>query len=371
MLPFLFRTKVCALSVLFHLSSIYVASSASCGCSSLIIPVHVDVLIPKDPTDLFAGLKSNANSLRRLDETYNIYGVFCQPDTVSRKNADIIQLLVHGITYTSQYWSPPVEEFRNYSYSTFSCDRGLSSLAIDWVGVGLSSRPVNASDVQYLTCAAAVSQVARHLKNVSILPGVRPFKKVIGIGHSAGSALLNVDAIVEGPRSPFDGLILTASLVVEPGEMPPVSTIPSARHVDPVRWGALDPAYITTTPSNRSIFYPADTTAFSPRMFIFDYFTKDVGSMSSFLQIAIMSLTTRYTGPVAKVVGSEDQLFCLGTGRCVDVTALTAAERILWPDARSFEVVVAEGGGHALNLDFFAQGPFNTLVNFVNQFSAL
>jgi hypothetical protein len=91
MLPFLFRTKVCALSVLFHLSSIYVASSASCGCSSLIIPVHVDVLIPKDPTDLFAGLKSNANSLRRLDETYNIYGVFCQPDTVSRKNAGQLQ----------------------------------------------------------------------------------------------------------------------------------------------------------------------------------------------------------------------------------------------------------------------------------------
>jgi alpha-beta hydrolase superfamily lysophospholipase len=123
-----------------------------------------------------------------------------------------VQFLVHGFTYTNQYWSPPIEEFRNYSYSAFSCDRGLSSLAIDWVGVGLSSRPVNASDVQYATEAAVASQLARHLKNVSILPGVEPFKKVIGIGHSAGSVLLNFDALAEGPQSPFDGLIMKGTL---------------------------------------------------------------------------------------------------------------------------------------------------------------
>ncbi|KAJ7849584.1 hypothetical protein B0H13DRAFT_2255129 [Mycena leptocephala] len=288
MLPFLFRAK------------------CICGCSSLVIPVHVDVLIPKDPADVFA---------------------------------DVIQLLVHGFTYTSQYWSPPVEEFRNYSYVAFSCDRGFS-------------RPVNASDVQYLTGAAVVSQLARHLKNVSIFPGVHPFKKIIAIGHSAGSILLNVDAIVEGARSPFDGLILTASLIVKPGTLPPVSTMPSARDVDP---HVLSP----------------DTAAFSPRMFIFDDFTKDVGSVSTFLQVAATSLTTRYMGPVAKVVGSEDQLFCAGNVRCLDVAALTATEQVLWPDARSFEVVVAQQSGHDLNLDFFAQGPFNTFVNFVNQFSAL
>jgi len=360
---------LCALSVLLYLSRMYVASGAPCGCSSLVIPVHVDVLVPKDPTDIFGGLKSNASSLRRVDDTYDVYGVFCQPDTVSPTNADVLQLLVHGFTYTSQYWSPPAEEFRNYSYAAFSCDRGLSSLAIDWVGVGLSSRPVNASDVQFPTGAAAVSQVARHLKNVSILPNVQPFKKIIGIGHSAGSVLLNFDAIVEGAQSPFDGLILTGELIVDPGTLLPLTSnaLRSARDVDPLRWGAIDPAYVTV--SNRTLFYPPDPTAFSPRMFIFDEFTKDVGSVSTFVQVPTTSLTTRYTGPVAKVVGSEDQLFCAGTGRCVDVAALTAAERVLWPEAQSFEVVVAQGSGHDLNLDFFAGGPFNTFVNFVDQFS--
>jgi len=282
---------------------------------------------------------------------------------------DAIQLLLHGFTYTHQYWSPPTEEFRNYSYTAFACDRGLSSLAIDWVGVGLSSRPVNASDVQYATGAAVASQLARHLKTASIISGVQPFKKVIGIGHSAGSILLNFGAIVEGERSPFDGLILTGSVIVEPVTFSLPSTTISARDDTPLRWGTLDPAYVTD--SNRSMFYPPDPTSFSPRMLLLDNLTKDVGSVSTFLQVGLTSLTTHYTGPVAKIVGSEDQLFCAGTDRCADVVALTAAERVLWQDAQSFEVVVAQKSGHDMNLDFFADGPFNTFVGFVEQFTAL
>ncbi|KAJ7909394.1 hypothetical protein B0H13DRAFT_2492551 [Mycena leptocephala] len=343
-----------ALSALFYLSRVYVASGASCDCSSLVIPVDVDVLVPKDPTDIFGGLKSNASSLRRLQATYDVYGVFY-----------VVQFLVHGFTYNNQYWSPPIEEFRNYSYSAFSCDRGLSSLAIDWVGVGLSSRPVNASDVQYATEAAVASQLARQLKNVSILPGVEPFKKVIGIGHSAGSVLLNFDALAEGPQSPFDGLIMTGALIVEPNTLPPLPIL-SARDDDPLRWGGLDPDYLTT--SSRNIFYGPDPATFSPRMIRFDNFTKDVGSIATLLQVPISTLTAQYTGHVAKVVGSEDQILCLGT-RCEDVAALNAVEKVLWPDAKSFEVLVAQGSGHDLNLDFLAEGAFNTFVRLVEQFS--
>ncbi|KAJ7199766.1 hypothetical protein GGX14DRAFT_661121 [Mycena pura] len=355
-----------ALSVVFLLSRVFASSAASCRCSSLTIPVHVNVFVPKDPTDVFAGLKSNASSLRRVDNIYDIYGVFCQPDPASNQNANVLQLLVHGFTYTSQYWSPPVEEFRNYSYMAFSCDRGLSSLAVDWLGVGLSTRPLNASDVQYPTVSDALSQVARHLKTVSILPGLEPFRKIIGVGHSAGSGLLNFGVIVDGAQSPFDGLILTGSLMVGPGDEPPPQLFLSARDDTPLRWGAIDPGYITT--DQRALFYPSDPTAFSPRMLIFDNLVKDTGTMSIFSQTATTSLMTEYTGPVARIVGSEDQLFCAGTDRCVDVVSLTAAERVLWPAAKSFDVVVAQGSGHDLNLDFFADGPFHTFVRFVTQF---
>ncbi|KAJ7245074.1 Alpha/beta hydrolase family-domain-containing protein [Mycena rebaudengoi] len=358
------QTKVGVLATLFHLSNIYVASGQFRDCSSLVIPVHVDVLIPKDPADPFGGLKSNASSLRRLNETYDVFGVFCQPNTAVSYN-----FLVHGFTYTSQYWSPQAEEFRNYSYTEFACDRGLSSLAIDLVGVGLSSRPANASDVQYATNAAVVSQLARHLKITSIIAGVQPFKKVIAIGHSAGSATLTFGATAAGAHSPFDGFILTGHVNVQPGTLPQLPVTMSARDDTPLRWGGLDPNYITT--NNRSLFYPANPNSFSPRMVIFKAPTiSDVGPLSSQLQGGVTSLPTQYPGPVAKVVGSEDQVFCVA-GNCVDVVALNASERLLWPDARSFDVVVAQGSGHDLNLDFFAKGPFKTFVDFVEQFTAL
>lgn len=69
--------------LLLHLSSLCFrlgAASASCSCSSVIVPVHVDALVPKDPSDVLGGLKSNSTSLRRVHTTYDIYGVFCRPD---------------------------------------------------------------------------------------------------------------------------------------------------------------------------------------------------------------------------------------------------------------------------------------------------
>ncbi|KAJ7314837.1 hypothetical protein DFH08DRAFT_821164 [Mycena albidolilacea] len=108
---------------------------------------------------------------------------------------DAIQLLVHRFTYTNQYWSPPIEEFGNYSYAVFACDCGRSSLAIDLVGVGLSSQLTNTSDIQYTTNNVVLSQLAHHLKTVPILLWIQPFKKVIAIGHSAGSAMLTYGTI--------------------------------------------------------------------------------------------------------------------------------------------------------------------------------
>ncbi|KAJ6555620.1 hypothetical protein DFH09DRAFT_1164994 [Mycena vulgaris] len=352
-----------ALSVLL----LYIrASSASCSCSTVVIPVDVDVLVPKDPTDMFAGLKSNASSLRRVNDTYDIYGVFCRPEPTAPENSDVLQLLVHGFSYTNQYWSPGIEEFNNYSYTAFSCDSGLSSFAIDSLGTGLSSRPANASDVQLPTGAAVLSQLAHHLKSTPILPGLKAFTKIIGIGHSAGSVQFNVGAIVDGARSPFAGLILTGLLTyTEPLVFPSPPT--SARDADPIRWGTLDPAYITL--DDRTSLYPSDTTTFSPRMLAFDAFTKDVGAEYFPAQVAAVSIpASHFTGRVGKVVGSEDQMLC-AANRCTDVAALSAEEGLLWPAAKSFELVVSQGGGHDLNLDFFAQGLFRTLVGMVERFS--
>ncbi|KAJ7816074.1 hypothetical protein B0H14DRAFT_2602907 [Mycena olivaceomarginata] len=206
-----------------------------------IIAPHILV----DPTDPFGGLKSNASSLRRLNKTYDVFGVFCRPKTA------------HST------------EFRNQSYTDFACNRGLPSFAID------------------LTA--------------SILPGVEPFKKVIGIGHSAGSVALVFGAVAKADQLPFDSLILTGNLIIEPGTLLTIPGVMSTRNDTPLRWGALDPDY--TTMNNHSIFYPTSLS----RMLIFDAFTKDVGTVATFPGLSVSSLTANYTGPVTKVVGSEDR----------------------------------------------------------------
>ncbi|KAF8144762.1 hypothetical protein K438DRAFT_1992506 [Mycena galopus ATCC 62051] len=144
---------------------------------------------------------------------------------------------------------------------------------------------------------------------------------------SAGSVLLNFGAIVESARSPFVGPILTGSLIVQPGSIIPGLPLPSVSDDTPLRWGGLDPGYITT--SDRTLCYPSDNATFSPRMIVFDNFVKDVGTVAIFSQTGITSLTTQYSGLVTKIVGSENHLFSTRTNRCADVAALTAAERDL------------------------------------------
>ncbi|KAJ7617356.1 hypothetical protein FB45DRAFT_1063835 [Roridomyces roridus] len=329
------------------------AHGQACGCSSVVVPVDVNTLIAKDPNDPLGGLESNATALRRLNAKYDIFGVFCAPREKTAQSTDVIQLLT--------------EEFQNQSYTAYACDRGLSTLAIDLVGVGKSTRPANASDVQYVTNGAAMSQLARHLKSASILPGVKPFNQVIGVGHSAGSVALIAGAVADAEHSPFDGLVLTSQLSFQPGQLgaPPVV---SARDDTPIRWGSLEPNYVTL--DIRAPFYPADTTLFSPRMLVYDNFTKDVAPISVIPGISISSLTANYTGPVAKLAGVLDQAICVGTGRCDDLAKLTALERVLWPKAKSFQVVLTEGG-HCMDLDFLADKAFSVFVKLVNQFAGL
>ncbi|KAJ6580318.1 hypothetical protein B0H10DRAFT_2235345 [Mycena sp. CBHHK59/15] len=165
------------------------------------------------------------------------------------------------------------------------------------------------------------------------------------------------------------GLILMGNLIIERGTLLTIPGVTSARDDTPLRWGALNLDYTTT--NNRSIFYPTDPTSFSPRMPVFDAFTKDMGTVATFPQLGVSSLTVNYTGPITKVVGSEDQGFCTGMDRCDNVAALIATERVPWPEAKSFKVIVAPGSGHCMNLDFLVNGPFNTFVDHVNQFVAL
>jgi len=256
----------------------------------------------------------------------------------------------------------PSLSFSNYSYVEYACNLGLSSFAYDSLGAGLSTRP-NSSDVQVPVGANIAFQLGNYLRVK------RKFNKVVAIGHSLGSVLLNFVAIASGNKTPFDGIMFTSylhkAITISPTALP----IVPAREVDPLQWGNLDPGYIATPPGFRSVFYSTDTSTYSPRVLAFDELTKDAGSEYPTVQGAAGNFTANgYTGPVFHFVGSMDRIYC-GNFSCDGAKAPTATfERTFWPDSRNVTVSVSPGSGHDMDFDFFAKHVYRTMFDFVTGF---
>ncbi|SNR43273.1 hypothetical protein SAMN06265360_105268 [Haloechinothrix alba] len=72
----------------------------------------------------------------------HIFGRLCVP---AGQSPDTIQVLVHGITYTHEYWHfpDPSEGTARYDYSMAANDAGYATLAIDRIGSGRSSHPLS------------------------------------------------------------------------------------------------------------------------------------------------------------------------------------------------------------------------------------
>ncbi|EIN10217.1 hypothetical protein PUNSTDRAFT_43200 [Punctularia strigosozonata HHB-11173 SS5] len=348
-------------------------TSTACTCNIGTIPVAVDVRIPSDPS-----LPINTTDTRRIHEIYDIFGVLCAPnEDASSGLSDRVQLLLHGNTYTTAYWTFPYNGFRNYSYVAYSCERGLSSFAFDMVGSGLSTRPSNSSDIQLFVASNVTSSLSAMLKDGTVSRALggsgKRFSKVVAFGHSLGAVTLNWVAIALGSRTPFDAFVPTGH-IHDPGfiVIDPVQHVP-AREVDPARWGNLDPGYITTPNiSARATFYSTDTTTFSSQVLMIDELTKDLGSsaMAPALEGAVYVPATGFTGPVAIVVGEDDQVHCVSPGNdflpC-NITSVLAQERPFYSDSKNVTAFVVPKTGHDLDLQFTTNETFQLFTDLVNE----
>ncbi|KAI0091793.1 hypothetical protein BDY19DRAFT_991469 [Irpex rosettiformis] len=346
--------------------------TSSCQCTAGNIPVALDVDLPLDPTDD----PINSTNTRNLRATFGIHTIFCQPPhTATRSSQDHVQLLLHGSTYTSQYWTWPFNGFQNYSYVAHACAEGHITVAYDALGVGLSDRPSNSADIQLPSAAAIAAFFSHHLKSGELttslgLPTQR-FKRVIAIGHSQGSVVYNYASIFQGSKTPFDALILTGHLH-DPGFLESTKFgRPAARDVDPGRWANLDPGYISS--SNRTQYYPPDNSTFSADIVKLDQLTKDVSTVYyTDAAFAVYVPAKGFKGPVVQLVGSEDQVHCLNGGDgfvSCNAKVLQASEEAFWPDSKNFTMVVRQGQGHDVNLDFGAAETFSLLTELVEQFT--
>jgi pimeloyl-ACP methyl ester carboxylesterase len=127
--------------------------------------------------------------------------------------------------------------------------------------------------------------------------------------------------------------------------------------LDPKFAGTIaDPLWDTTVRGTRGrLFYEPATS--DPRVIAWDEQSKDVLSATgavtgavSLVTPAPLNISRLVTAPVLIMNGSEDAIFCAGTGNCSSGTHLAQTEQPYFPRAALVDGAVVPGTGHDLNL---------------------
>ncbi|KAI4093540.1 MAG: hypothetical protein LQ344_002766 [Seirophora lacunosa] len=205
-------------------SALFVSSVVAKQCINITVPVSVSARngvfnIPTlrgnaDATTFAQNLTSirgNFTEEALLDYAtvsgaYNISAKFCKPDMENGANPTV-QVLTHGLGFDKTYWDLPFNSF-NYSYIDVAVDHyGFCTLSIDRLGEGNSSIADPLRVLQAPAEMSALYELTMMLRNGTLPSVPHAFTKIVHVGHSFGSALSYLLAIMHPAAS--DGLILT------------------------------------------------------------------------------------------------------------------------------------------------------------------
>ncbi|SFQ29765.1 alpha/beta hydrolase [Amycolatopsis rubida] len=277
----------------------------------------------------------------------SVHGVLCTPDGPAKNT---VQLLLHGGTYNASYWDYPVAGGR-YSYARQANSGGYTTLAIDRLGSGTSSRPLSAL-VTVDSQANVVHQIVGRLKAGEVTGA--PADRVALVGHSMGTGVASVettayhdvDAVVlTGGTSQLDtgALLKTLTSQVWPAAL------------DPAFGPLIDPLYLTTRPGLRAAAFH-DAGDVDPEVVQYDESTKDVASPVELSGVVLKGFspdtTRKITVPTMLQVGSRDRLFCApgNAADCASPQALARAQATAFGPAARLHTSVLPGAGHDLQL---------------------
>ncbi|EGO19233.1 hypothetical protein SERLADRAFT_443276 [Serpula lacrymans var. lacrymans S7.9] len=141
-----------------------------------------------------------------LSGSYQLSGTLCVPKTGER-NVSHIQFLVHGVGVDSRYWDYTADD-DEYSYVSASADAGIATFRYDRLGTGLSEKPKDAYNVvQAATDTAITVKFAQMLRDGSIGIKGQKYNKILGVGHSYGSIVMQ--AVTSNAPTALDGDMLT------------------------------------------------------------------------------------------------------------------------------------------------------------------
>ena len=139
-----------------------------------------------------------------IKNTFDIYAKLCFPSNPSTAKAiKTVQFLTHGDTLDSSYW----DIAPGYSYVDAAVAAGYATFSYDRIGVGKSEHPDPLQVVQGPLQVEIAHALIVRLRHAQI--GSYSFTSVIGVGHSAGSAV--TEGLTTKYPQDFDAIILTGT----------------------------------------------------------------------------------------------------------------------------------------------------------------
>ncbi|KAL8845784.1 MAG: hypothetical protein Q9221_009082 [Calogaya cf. arnoldii] len=296
--------------------------------------------------------------------TYTLAATYC---TVPNTNASShpLQLLVHGSSYTKEYWhrgawgTLPL----NNSWTAYALSQNYSTLAIDRLCNGASSHPDPQLDCQLSTSTEILHTLVSALRAGNASKEIPISKNITYVGHSAGS--IAGANLVQAYPDDIDALVLTgypsgpiaaigAAVFCKEHGLPVLVLPPSTQHyrpaylADPKRFAGLDQGYIASTnKSARALFYAG---GYDPSFPDRDFESRGSSPLGEASYTGVL-LFEAYKGRVLVLTGDLDGAI-LADG---DAVARTKAR---FPAARSFDWVNVQDTGHDVNFHRKAPGAY-------------
>lgn len=175
-------------------------------------PAAGTLSIQSGVNEFYAGLPAllavSTNQTR--SGTFELAAVYCQPPHQNhnyQSGKAPLQILLHGSTYTKEYWDRGSWGYGDLKYSwTKAMNRnGYATLAVDKLGNGASSHPDPVFDVQLTLQMEVIHSLITQIKSGNTR--IPTPSKLIFVAHSSGS-ILAADLAQTHPDD-VDALVLT------------------------------------------------------------------------------------------------------------------------------------------------------------------
>ncbi|WP_437877699.1 alpha/beta hydrolase [Sorangium sp. So ce513] len=259
-----------------------------------------------------------------------------------------LQVLVHGLTYTHEYWDMPSIGGRDYSYVEYMAKEGYALLALDVLGAGESSRP----DGDFLDLAETAESVHQVITEMRTRGGVfkDPFTKVALVGHSNGAI---ISTFVQSTYNDADVLVNTGfAFTPHPIPVPPEAIA-----------ALLQTPYIAIPPEIRTDIFYDDANA-DPAVIDFDNATiASTYSRGQFLSLLAVSEEPSLAGlagvtsPVLIQFGETDEL---------QPAAYVDSDAALYTNAEFVTTSIVPDTGHILNGHFGSPAGWEEISCWIN-----